>query len=101
MLSRSLAQSSTSFGLVRVAPGCVQRVQESVSKLFYSSQALQPPSDKQDSSSEASRDPFLAHLQQKTEKELCEILRKQQQQPTIESANGETKVSDCISIPAV
>ena len=93
MLSSILRNSCTSGSLVRASPGYVVRVQESLSKLFYSSQTPQAPDSQSSSSSESSADPFLAHLQQKTEKELFEILRKQQQQPNAQDDDEEAPVS--------
>ena len=93
MLARLLRSSRAPTSLVQGSPGCALRVQETVSKLFYSAQTPQAPESKQESSSEATADPFLAHLQQKTEKELFEILRKQQQQPSTQDDDDETSVS--------
>ena len=62
-------------------------------KLFYSAQTPPAPDSKHESTSETTTDPFLAHLQQKTEKELFEILRKQQQQPSTQDDDEETSVS--------
>ena len=92
MLARVLKSSRTSTSLVRASPGCALRVQETVFKLFYSAQTPQAPDSKQESSSETTTDPFLAHLQQKTEKELFEILRKQQQQPSTQDDDEEMSV---------
>ena len=94
MLSIVFRSSRASASIVRASPGCVLRVQESVSRLLHSAEAPQAPDSKQDSTSETTRDPFLAHLQQKTEKELFEILRKQQQQPSTQDDDEEISVLD-------
>lgn len=92
MLASFLNSSRVPAGLVRASPGYAVRAQETVCKLFYSTQTQQAPDDRQESSTETSTDPFLAHLQQKTEKELFEILRKQQQQPITQDEDEETVV---------
>ena len=89
----SFKHTCGSLGRVRSSAGCILRVQESVSQLFYSTLSPQAPNDKKGNTSESTTDPFLAHLQQKTEKELLEILRKQQQQQAPEeSGDEETQV---------
>ena len=93
MLASLLNTNRVYAGLVRGSPGCAVRLQETVFKLFYSSQTQQAPESRQESSTDTSTDPFLAHLQQKTEKELFEILRKQQQQPSTQDDDEETSVS--------
>ena len=93
MLSSLLNTSRLSASLARASPGFVVTVQDNGSKFFYSAQTPQAPDSKEESTTEASTHPFLAHLQQKTEKELFEILRKQQQQPTTEEDGEETPVS--------
>ena len=97
MLARLLKSSTGPTSLVQALPGSALRVQETVSKLFYSAQTPQAPESKQESISETTTDPFLAHLQQKTEKELFEILRKQQQQPSTQDNDEETSVSKTIA----
>ena len=92
MLLSVLRNSRASGSFVRASPWCVVRVQESLSKLLYSSQTPQAPDSQSRSSSEPSADPFLAHLQQKTEKELFEILRKQQQQPDTQDEDDDKEV---------
>lgn len=93
MLLSTLKQSCNSLGRVRTSAGCVLRVQESVSQLFYSTLSPQASNIMEENNSESSTDPFLAHLQQKTEKELFEILRKQQQQQVPEqNGDEETQV---------
>ncbi|CAL5225655.1 g8513 [Coccomyxa viridis] len=67
------------------------RSRDSVLQTWHTNgQTPQAPESKQESGSEATADPFLAHLQQKTEKELFEILRKQQQQPSTQDDGDET-----------
>ena len=96
MLSIAFRNSRAPASIVRASPGCVLRVQESVSRLFHSAEAPQAPDSKQDSTSEATGDPFLAHLQQKAEKELFEILRKQQQQPGTQDDDEEISVLELL-----
>ena len=94
MLVSTLKHTCASLGRVRASTGCVLRVQESVSQLFYSTLSPEAPNSKQENNSESSTDPFLAHLQQKTERELFEILRKQQQQQAPEQdGDEETQVN--------
>ena len=97
MLSSVLRTGRASVSLFSAAPGCALRVQENAVKLFASAQTPQAPESRQESNSEASTDPFLTHLQQKTEKELFEILRKQQQQPSTHDDAEETSVSKLLA----
>ena len=61
---------------------------------LFSAETPQAPHEKLETISEVAVDPFLSSLQQKTEKELFEILRKQQQQPAAQSSDDEeSKVS--------
>jgi hypothetical protein len=93
MLVSSFKHTCGSLGRVRSSAGCILRVQENVSQLFYSTLSPQAPNSKEENTSESTTDPFLAHLQQKTEKELLEILRKQQQQQAPEqNGDEETQV---------
>ena len=92
MLPSVLRISRAPASIVRASSGCALGVQENLSKLFYSAQTPQAPDRKLESASETSTDPFLAHLQQKTEKELFEILRKQQQQPRVQDGDKDSSV---------
>ena len=87
MLPALLRNSTASSSILRVGPVCVASLGKAVSLRLYSAETPQAPHDKLDTISEVAVDPFLASLQQRTEKELFEILRKQQQQPASQSSD--------------
>lgn len=94
MLPALLKKSTALSSALKVGPGCVTTVGKAVSLRLFSAETPQAPHGKLDTISEVAVDPFLASLQQKTENELFEILRKQQQQPESQSDDdGEVKVS--------
>ena len=94
MLPALLRKSTGLSGILEVGPRCVTTVGKAVSLRLFSAETPQAPQGKLDTISEVAVDPFLASLQQKTEKELFEILRKQQQQPASQSGDDqEVKVS--------
>ena len=94
MLLALLRNNSASSSVLRVGPGCVADLGRAVSVRLFSAETPQASHEKLDTISEVAVDPFLASLQQKTEKELFEILRKQQQQPAAQSSDDEeSKVS--------
>ena len=93
MLPALLRNNTASCSIYRVGPGCVATIGKAVSLRLFSEETPQAPHEKLETISEVAVDPFLASLQQRTEKELFEILRKQQQQPASQSAgDGETEV---------
>ena len=94
MLSALLRKSTALSGTLQVGSGCVTTLGRAAFLRLFSAEAPQAPHGKLDTISEVAVDPFLASLQQKTEKELFEILRKQQQQPASQSGDDqEVKVS--------
>ena len=89
MLPALLRNNTASSSVLRVGPGCVANFGRAVSLRLFSAETPQASHEKLETISEVAVDPFLASLQQKTEKELFEILRKQQQQPAAQSSEDE------------
>ena len=89
MLPALLRNNTASSSALRVGPGCVAYLGRAVSLRLFSAETPQAPHEKLETISEVAVDPFLASLQQKTERDLFEILRKQQQQPASQSSDDE------------
>ena len=94
MLPALLRNNTASSSVIRVGPGWVASLGKAVSLRLFSAETPQASHEKLETISVVAVDPFLASLQQKTEKDLFEILRKQQQQPASQSSDDEeSKVS--------